>query len=1197
MNETTHEQTPTPRPRSPEPPDDDDPARRLWSLWRQGQQPRVADFLEHAGVHDPEEIVMALRVDQAERRRLGQWVPAEDYLAAFPAVRDDPAATVDLVFAEYLLREGQGERLPLEEFLRRFPQHADELKLQIGLHREMDDHQPPTAAGPGSAATLAADGGTAPADRPTGYPDIHGYELLGVLGRGAMGIVYRARQTELKRPVALKMLIAGALASPEVAARYRVEVEAMARVRHPNIVQIHGVGQHAGAPFLVLELVEGRSLAQVLSGTPQPAEWSARTTEALARAIHAAHELGVVHRDLSPANVLLADDGTPKVTDFGLAKLIIGGGSLRTQTGDLLGTPSYMAPEQAEGSHRPIGAAADIYGLGAILYEMLTGRPPFKAEQPLETLRQVVHDEPVSPSRLRPRLPRDLETICLKCLQKEPPRRYASAEALADDLRRYLEGRPILARRSTSTERAWRWCQRNPTVAALTAVAAALTVLVAVVSSLAAWTYYRQNLQLTAAGAATLKAKDEAERALADTTKAKRATEQALDESEESRRRAEAAEKTARSEADKARSINKFLTADLLTQAEPAHSDAEDHVTLLEVLDRAADKVGDRFTGQPELGDALRQTIARTYHGLGSWEKAEQQWRAVLEAARRRRGPQSHEALRALGELAHMLRHSGRIDAEVLEMAKSAHEGLARLLGPDHLDTLDSGSNLADVYLDAGRTAEAITLHQATLKLCESKLGPDNRDALSSRNNLARAYLAAGHNAEAITVYQATLKLRESKLGPDHPDTLTSRTSLATAYLAAGRTAEAVRLLQATLKVEESKLGPDHPDTLSSRTSLASAYLAAGRTAEAITLHQATLKLYESKLGRDHPSTLNSRNNLATAYRAAGRTAEAITLHEATLKLRESKLGPDHPVTLSNRSNLAAAYLAVGRTAEAITLLEATHKLTESKLGSDHPRTLNSRNNLAGAYWRAGRLDRSIPLFESTLKQRMTKLGPDHPQTLVTQANLGVNYRDAGRPAEGARLIEEALEQARGRPAAMNALSAFPTALAAAYEALGQFAKAEPHYRQGLDYARKRFGPADLRTAVIMAQLGNDLLKQARWAEAEPVLRECLAIRETARPNDLDASYARSLLGGALLGQGKYAEAEPLIIGGYEGLKAREARIRPPGPLRLAEAAERVVRLYDAWGNPGQAAAWRAKLAKVQFQLPDDVFAPARPGQ
>ena len=246
-----------------------DPGWRLWSLWREGRQPRVEDFLEQAGVCGPEEIVMALRVDQAERCRLGQWVSAEHYLDAFPAVRDHSESAIDLVFAEFLLREERGEQPPLEEFLRRFPEHADELKLQIELHREMDDHQGPT--GSGTAAMLPVEGSTAPADRPTGYPEIAGYEVMGVLGRGGMGIVYRARQTELKRPVAVKMLIAGALASPEAAARFRVEVEAMARLRHPNIVQIYGLGQHAGAPFLVLELVEGRSLAG-LTGTPQPAD-------------------------------------------------------------------------------------------------------------------------------------------------------------------------------------------------------------------------------------------------------------------------------------------------------------------------------------------------------------------------------------------------------------------------------------------------------------------------------------------------------------------------------------------------------------------------------------------------------------------------------------------------------------------------------------------------------------------------------------------------------------------------------------------------------------------------------------------------------------------------------------------------------------------------------------------------------------
>ncbi len=269
-------------------------------------------------------------------------------------------------------------------------------------------------------------------------------------------------------------------------ARFRVEAEAVARLQHPNIVQIHEVGQHAGSPFLVLELVEGRNLAQRLAGTPQPARQAAELVETLARAIDSAHRQGVVHRDLTPANVLLTADGRPKITDFGLAKLIIGGGDLRTQTGELLGTPSYMAPEQAASRHQAIGAATDVYALGAILYELLTGRPPFKAESALETLRQVVAHEPVAPSRLRPKLPRDLETICLKCLHKEPSHRYASAAALAEDLRRFLENRPITARRSSVVERFGRWCRRNPAVAALCGVTSTLLLTLTVVSVTAA---------------------------------------------------------------------------------------------------------------------------------------------------------------------------------------------------------------------------------------------------------------------------------------------------------------------------------------------------------------------------------------------------------------------------------------------------------------------------------------------------------------------------------------------------------------------------------------------------------------------------------------------------------------------------------------------------------------------------------------
>jgi serine/threonine protein kinase len=279
-------------------------------------------------------------------------------------------------------------------------------------------------------------------------PVVDGYEIVEVLGRGGMGVVYRAQQTALQRPVALKMILAGASAGEHERQRFRTEAEAVARLHHPNIVQIYEVGEQNGCPYLALELVPGSSLAQQLDGTPLPPRRAAQLVLALARAVQHAHQQGIVHRDLKPANVLLTPEGTPKIADFGLAKRLdadLG----QTQTGAVLGSPSYMAPEQAEGRRHDIGPAADVYALGALLYELLTGRPPFKGETLLETLEQVRTREPLPPRVLQPKLPRDLETICLKCLEKQPGHRYPSAEVLAADLQRFLDDEPISARSFT----------------------------------------------------------------------------------------------------------------------------------------------------------------------------------------------------------------------------------------------------------------------------------------------------------------------------------------------------------------------------------------------------------------------------------------------------------------------------------------------------------------------------------------------------------------------------------------------------------------------------------------------------------------------------------------------------------------------------------------------------------------------------
>jgi serine/threonine protein kinase/Flp pilus assembly protein TadD len=457
------------------------------------------------------EPVAALCAEQRRRWQQGDRIPVEAYLERRPALRQRPEAVLDLIYNEVVVREEHADRPRLEEYLKRFPELADELRRQFEVHQAIEGAD----SDDGVLTSITSLMSAAPPPAAPAPPErlaVPGYEILAELGRGGMGVVYKARQLSLKRPVALKMILGGARAGPQERARFRTEAEAVARLQHPNIVQIYEVGEHEGILYCALELVDGPGLEKVLGGRPQPVGPAARLAETLARALQHAHLQGIIHRDLKPSNVLLRrksevqnpksetnpdteipcpktdtapvldiedsdfgfriSDFEPKVGDFGLAKLL-DAGAAQTPTQDFLGTPSYMAPEQAAGRAREAGPPADVYSLGAILYEMLTGRPPFIGDTALQTLENVWLQEPAPPRRLRPDLPRDLETICLQCLEKEPARRYASAEELADDLARFLGNEPIHARPAGAWERLRKWARRRPAAAALAAVSCA----------------------------------------------------------------------------------------------------------------------------------------------------------------------------------------------------------------------------------------------------------------------------------------------------------------------------------------------------------------------------------------------------------------------------------------------------------------------------------------------------------------------------------------------------------------------------------------------------------------------------------------------------------------------------------------------------------------------------------------------------
>jgi WD40 repeat protein len=421
---------------------------RFEAAWQAGQRPRIEEYLDDATEPSRTALLRELLASELEwRRRRGEWPEPGGYRDRFPG--ED--GLIDAVFAEEPTTAGR-LRPPAGEAV------ADRNRL-LGTHGDgLTRPEPPTLAGH-----------AAPAPANPAAPAIPGYLIEGVLGRGGMGIVYLARQVRLNRRCALKMILAGAHADIASSIRFLAEAEAEARLRHPNIVQIYHIGEANGLPFFELEYLEGGSLDQRLDGTPWPARQAAALIWPVARGVAEAHRLGLIHRDLKPSNILLAGDGTPKITDFGLVKSLESDGGL-TASESIMGSPNYMAPEQAAGKSKHVGPAADVYALGAVLYELLTGRPPFRGTTVMETLEQVKTTEPVPPSRLVPGLFRDTETIVLKCLEKDPKRRYDSAAALAQDLERWLRGQPIAARRTGTWERVRKWAKRRPAAAALVAV-------------------------------------------------------------------------------------------------------------------------------------------------------------------------------------------------------------------------------------------------------------------------------------------------------------------------------------------------------------------------------------------------------------------------------------------------------------------------------------------------------------------------------------------------------------------------------------------------------------------------------------------------------------------------------------------------------------------------------------------------------
>jgi serine/threonine protein kinase/tetratricopeptide (TPR) repeat protein len=953
------------------------------------------------------------------------------------------------------------------------------------------------------------------------------YKLRQQIGEGGMGTVWMATQTEpVKRQVAVKLIRVERGQSKTILARFEAERQAIALMDHPHIAKLLDAGTtETGAPFFVMELVKGIPLNDFCDQHRLTIPERLNLFMKICSAVQHAHQKGIIHRDLKPSNILVeSHDGkpVPKVIDFGLAKATTGlqltEQSLHTGFGTVLGTPLYMAPEQANLMSLDVDTRADIYALGVILYELLTGTTPITRE----TLRKAALDEmlrlireqeaptpssrlsssdhapsvaanrQLEPAKLSRLIRGELDWIVMKALSKERDRRYETANGFARDIERFLNHEPVSAGPPTAAYRIQKFLRRHRG-----SVLAASLVVLALVGGIIGTTIGLLEARRQADIARQEAEEKERQRGLAEERLIQVETEK--QRTEEQKRIAEA--------------VNDFLQNKLLAQADTVTQanqmlrvgglagEAKYNPTIRELLDRAAkelapDKIERNFPNQPLVQAEILRTVGQTYRGIGEAGVA-------------------------------------------IDFLTRSVELFRRHVGPDHPDTLISMNNLADGYTDVGKLELALPLYEETLKLMKAKLGADHPNTLVSRNNLAECYRATGKLDLALPLFEETLKLMKAKLGADHPDRLTSMNNLAESYRAAGKLEHALPLFEETLKLRRAKLGDDHPDTLQSRNNLAAGYWDSGKLDLALPLFEETLKLMKAKLGDDHPDTLTSMGNLAGCYWAAGKLDLALPLFEETLKLKKAKLRDDHPDTLQSMNNLAEGYRAAGKLEQALSLHEETLKLRRAKLGDDHPHTLQSMGNLALGYHSARKFDLALPLYEETLKLKKAKLGPDHPATLTSMGNLGKAYCDAM-----------------------------------------QGEKAAPVLRDFITGQRKRLPKEDPRFAELLAQMSLDLLKCDQFAAAEEMLRECLAIREKKEPEVWSTFNVMSMLGGALLGQKKYADAEPLLLKGYEGMKAREKTIPPQANTRIPESLDRLIELYKATNKPDEVKTWQAERAK-----------------